>query len=98
MVRKLLWALLIVAYAFLALFGFLSAMFSESLIGSMHPMADFLADAMIWLGLIISLMAVLCPVASLRVKEKPILRGVVLATPFLLLAVQIVLNAVAERM
>lgn len=98
MVRKLLWGLLIVIYAVLALFGFLSGMFSEGLIGSVHPMADLLADAMVWLGLAISLSAVACPVASLRLKKKPVLRGVVLAIPFLLLAVQLVLNGAAERL
>lgn len=96
--KKVLWMLLIVAYVILALFGFLTGMFSEGLIGCEHPMADFLADAMIWLGLIISLSAVVCLVASLRLKEKPVLRGVVLAIPFLLLAVQMLLNGLANML
>lgn len=96
--KKVLWMLLIVAYAILVLFGFLSGMFSEGLIGSLHPWAAVLADAMVWLGLTISLAAIVCPLVSLRVKEKPILRGVVLAIPFLLLAVQLVLNGVVDRL
>lgn len=96
--KKVLWMLLIVAYAILVLFGFLSGMFSEGLISSVHPMADLLANAMIGLGLMISLAAVVCPVASLRLKEKPVLRGVVLAIPFLLLVIQIVLNGVADML
>ena len=98
MIRGCLWTLLIVVYAILALFGFLSGMLSEGLIGSTHPMADLLADAIVWLGLVISLAAVVCPLMSLRLKDKPILRRFVLTIPFLLLAAQMVLNAVAERM
>ena len=96
--RKLLQGLLMVVYAVLALFGFLSGMLGEGLIGSTHPMADMLAAAMMWLGLAISLSAVVCPVVATRLKEKPVLRGVVLTIPFLLLAVQLVLNGVAERL
>ena len=73
MVRKILWALLIVVYAMLALFGFLSGMLSEGLIGCTHPMAGFVADAMVWLGLIIGLSAVVCPLAVLGLKKRPIL-------------------------
>lgn len=98
MVRKILWVLLIAVYGVLALFGFLSGMFSEGFIGSTHPMADFLADAMVWLGLVIGLAAVVCPLMSLRMKEKPILRRIVLTIPFLLLAVQMVLNGMAEKL
>lgn len=94
--RKILWGLLIMAYVFLGLFGFLSGMFCEGLIGSTHPMADCLADAMVWLGLVISLSAAACPLAALGVKKRPILRAVVLALPFVLFAAQMVLNAVAE--
>lgn len=96
--KKVLWMLLIVAYVILALFGFLTGMFSEGLIGCEHPMADFLADAMVWLGVAISMSAVVCPLMSLRMKEHPSLRRIVLATPFLLLAVQIVLNGMAEKL
>ena len=96
MVRKILWALLIVVYAMLALFGFLSGMLSEGLIGSTHPMAGFVADTMVWLGLIIGLSAVVCPLAVLGLKKRPILRAAVLALPFMLFAAQMVLNAVAE--
>ena len=98
MLRRILWVLLSVVYAVLALFGFLSGMFSEGLIGSTHPMADLLADAMMWLGLIISLSAVACPVAARRVKEKTILRGVLLAIPFILLAIQLLLGHIADMM
>lgn len=96
MLRKILWALLIVVYAMLALFGFLSGMLSEGLIGSTHPAADVLADVMVWLGLLISLSAVVCPLAVLGLKKRPILRAAVLALPFMLFAAQMVLNAVAE--
>lgn len=96
MVRKLLWALLIIAYVFLGLFGFLSGMLSEELIGSTHAMAGLLADVMVWLGLVISLSAVVCPLSALGLKKHPILRGVVLAVPFLMLAAQMVLAAVAD--
>ena len=96
MVRKTLWALLIVVYAVLALFGFLSGMLGEGLIGSTHPAADVLADVMVWLGLLISLLAVVCPLAVLGLKKRPILRAAVLALPFMLFAAQMVLNAVAE--
>ena len=41
-VRKLLWGLLIALYVVLVLFGFLSGMFSEGLIGSTHPWAALL--------------------------------------------------------
>ena len=57
MVRKLLRALLIVVYAMLALFGFLSGMLSEGFVGSVHPMAGLLADAIVWIGLVVSLAA-----------------------------------------
>lgn len=96
MTKKLLWVLLIIAYVGLALFGFLSGMFSEGLIGSTHPAADVLADVMVWLGLLISLSAVVCPLAALGLKKRPILRAAVLALPFMLFAAQMVLNAVAE--
>ena len=98
MVRKILWALLIVVYAMLALFGFLSGMLSEGLIGCTHPMAGFVADAMVWLGLVISLSAVACPVAARRVKEKPILRGMLLAIPFILWAIQLLLGHIADML
>lgn len=96
--KKMLWGLLIMAYVFLSLFGFLSGMFSEGLIGSTHPMADMLADAMIWLGLIISLSAVACPMAAMRMKAQPVWRGVLLLLPFILLAAQLILSAVAEKL
>lgn len=96
--KKILWGLLITAYVFLSLFGFLSGMFSEGLIGSTHPMADMLADAMVWLGLIISLAAVVCPVAARRMKAQSFWRGVLLVLPFILLAAQLMLSAVAEKL
>ncbi len=96
--KKLLWVLLIVVYMGLALFGVLSGMFSEGLIGSTHPMADLLADAMMWLGLIISLAAVACPVMAMRMKKQSLWRGVLLALPFMLLAAQLVLNAAAKKL
>lgn len=98
MYKKLFWALLIIAYVLLGLFGFLSGMLSEGLIGSTHPMADLLADAMVWLGLLISLSAVACPLAALGLKRRPVFRGMVLVIPFLLLAVQLVLSAAAEKL
>ncbi len=98
MAQKLQWVLLSIAYVGLALFGFLSGMFSEGLIGSTHPMADLLADAMIWLGLIISLAAVVCPMAAMRMKAQPLWRGVLLALPFILLVVQLVLSAAAGKL
>ena len=98
MARKLLWALLILVNVGLPLFGFLSGMFSEGLIGSTHPMADMLADAMIWLGLIISLSAVVCPVAALLQKKKSWVRVLLLAAPFFLLAVQLVLCAAVDML
>lgn len=98
MLRKILWVLLIMVYGVLALFGFLTGMFSEGLISSTYPMADFLADVMIWLGLIISLAAVLCPLMSLQMKEKPVQRRIVLAIPFFLLAVQMLLSGIADML
>ena len=96
MVRKLLWALLIVVYAMLALFGFLSGMLSEGFVGSVHPMAGLLADAIVWIGLIVSLAAVICPLVALGLKKRPILRAAVLALPFMLFVAQMVLSAVAD--
>ena len=96
MVKRILCAILAALYVFLVLWGFLSGMLSEGLIGSTHAMAGVLADAMVWLGLVISLSAVVCPLAALGLKARPIWRRVVLAVPFLMLAVQIVLAAVAE--
>ena len=96
MVRKLLRALLIVVYAMLALFGFLSGMLSEGFVGSVHPMAGLLADAIVWIGLVVSLAAVTCPFVALRMKNRPALRGMLLAIPVLLLGVQMVLSAVAD--
>lgn len=98
MAQKLLWVLLSITYVVLALFGFLSGMFSEGLIGNTHPMADLLADAMIWLGLIISLAAVVCPMAAMRMKAQPLWRGVLLALPFILLVVQLVMSAAAGKL
>lgn len=98
MYKKLFWALLIIAYVLLGLFGFLSGMLSEGLIGSTHPMADLLADAMVWLGLLISLSAVVCPLAAMRMKAQPFWRGVLLVLPFILLAAQLILSAVAEKL
>ena len=86
MARKLLGALLILVYVGLALFGFT------------HPMADLLAGAMIWLGLIISLSAVVCPVAALLLKKKSWVRVLLLAAPFFLLAVQLVLCAAVDML
>ena len=98
MVKRLLCAILAVLYVILALWGFLSGMLGEGLIGSAHPMAGLLADAMLWLGLAISLAAVVCPLISLGMKKRPILQRVMLTLPFLLMAVQMVLTAVAEKM
>ena len=48
MVKKCLRLWLIASYAILMIFGVLSGMLSEGLIGSTHPMASVLADAMTW--------------------------------------------------
>ena len=96
MVKKCLRWLLMASYAILMIFGFLSGMLSEGLIGSAHPMAGMLADAMTWLGLGVSLTAAAGLLAMLGLKAKPRMRRVVMALPFLLLAVQMILSAVAE--
>ena len=98
MVKRILHILLIIAYVFLALWGFLSGMLSEGLIGSTHPAASVLADTMVWLGLVISLSAVVCPLIAFRLKERSVLRRFVLALPFVLFAVQMVLAAIADKL
>ena len=98
MVKRIFHIVLIAAYVFLTLWGFLSGMLSEGLIGSTHPAASVLADTMVWLGLVISLSAVVCPLIAFRLKERSVLRGFVLALPFVLFAVQMVLAAIADKL
>ena len=96
MVKRIFHIVLIAAYVILALWGFLSGMLSEGLIGSTHPAAGVLADAMMWQGLLISMTAIACPLIAQVMKSRTIWRRVVQAVPFLMLAVQIVLATVAE--
>ena len=96
--KKLMWILLIFAYAVITIFGFLSGMFSESLIGSVHPMADGLAQAMIWFGAIVSLSPMACLLIAGFLMEKPVIRRIVLVLPMILLAVQLLLGCVADML
>ena len=83
---------LIYAFAF-PNYGYFGYPVIEGVFGS-----AVLADAMVWLGLIISLAAVACPVAAMRMKAQPFWRGVMLVLPFILLAAQLILSAVAEKL
>lgn len=90
--------LLLVAYALLAVFGFLSGMFSESLIGSTHPAADVLADVIVWFGVAVGLSPVVSLIAASTLQNKPVVRRIVLALPFILLAVQLLLGHIADML
>ena len=98
LMQKTLRGLLVLMYILLCLFGFLTGMFSEPLIGSVHPMAGVLADAMAWLGAAISLFSAAGLAAMLGMKQQPRLRLIVMAMPFLLLGVQLALSYVAETL
>lgn len=88
MVLRVLWA---AGCLLLACFGFLSGMFSEGLIGNPHPMANMLADVIVWFGVVVGLSPIVCLGVSSVLQVKPVARRIVLALPFILLAVQLVL-------
>lgn len=73
-------------------------MFSEDLIGSTHPVADLLADVIVWFGVVVGLSPVVSLIAASALQNKPVARRIVLALPFILLAVQLVLSAAAEKL
>lgn len=90
--------LMTIAYMLIALFGVLSGMFSESLIGSTHPMADVLASVITWFGLVVALSPAVCLLTANSLREKPVVRRVVLVLPFVLLALQLLLGYIAEML
>ncbi len=98
MKKTILMILLIVAYIFIAVFGFLSGMFGEPLIGSVHPMADHLADVIVWFGAAVSLSPAVCLLMANFLRKKPVIRRIVLALPFILMAVQLLLSHIADTL
>lgn len=96
--RGVLWTLLGVAYALLVVYGFLSGMFSESLIGSTHPWADAMADAIMWFGVVVGVAPAVCAAAASALAEKPVARRSVLALPFILMAIQLLLGYIADML
>ena len=96
MKKTILTILLIVAYVFITIFGFFSGMFSEPLIGSTHPMAAMLADVIVWFDVVVSLSPAACLLTSGFLREKPIIQRIVLALPFILMTVQLLLGYIAD--
>ncbi|MBR6667360.1 MAG: hypothetical protein IKL25_03240 [Clostridia bacterium] len=99
--KKILWGLLIMAYVFWKKGG--SRMGKKMLWGLLIMAYVYLIlfgflSGMSSEGLIISLAAVACPVAAMRMKAQPVWRGVLLVLPFILLAAQLILSAVAEKL
>lgn len=90
--------LLVAAYGFVMLFGFLSGMLCEGLIGSENPAAGVLADVIVWFGVIggISPLIPLTTMLLIPEQKRTACWWIIRVTPFVLLAVQMALAAVAE--
>lgn len=97
-IRSGLRALLVLAYLFLSLYGFLAGMFSESLIGSTHPWAGALAKVLVWFGVVVGVSPVFCLISANVLRDRPVARCIVLALPFILLAVQLALGCIADSL
>lgn len=90
--------LLLMAYILISLFGFLSGMFSESLIGSTNPWAEVLANVIVWFGVVVGLSPAVCVLAASALQNKPVARRIVLAVPFVFLAIQLLLGYIADML
>lgn len=91
--------LLAAAYVIVMLFGFLSGMASEGLIGATHPVADVLADAIVCFGAAAGL-SPLVPLAAMLIaprSARTVGWWAIRLLPFVMMAVQLGLIAVAER-
>ncbi|MBQ2953582.1 MAG: hypothetical protein IJE07_08510 [Clostridia bacterium] len=89
--------LLVLAYLLIMLFGFLSGMLSEGLIGVKAPSAGVLADVIVWFGMVVGV-SPLIPLAAMAFAPRQARTAwwwIIRLLPFALLAVQLALAAVA---
>ena len=98
LIRGGLWVLLGLAYLFISVYGFLSGMFSESLIGIAYPWADALANVVVWFGVGVGVSPVICAAAASALSEKLVARRIVLALPFIVLMIQLGLSYIANTL
>ena len=92
--------LLVAVYVSVMIFGFLSGMLSEGVIGTESAAAAVMADVIVWFGVIVGI-SPLIPLMSMLIaprQKRTAWWWVIRLLPFALLAVQLMLAAVADAL